>query len=94
MDNNWWLRKAELMKREADKYNSAGFLKSLKEVYELHTKTSSSLLSNDGSRVISKPSQLMDRWKEVFNTLLNAVTGIEEDIFDRIPPFPQQISWW
>ena len=43
------------MQREADENISAGFFKSLKEVYGPQAKTSSTLLSNDGTRVISEP---------------------------------------
>ena len=32
----------------------------------------------------------MNHWKEYFSTLLNDVTDTEEDILDRIAPFPQQ----
>ena len=39
---------------------------------------SSTLLSSDGSRVISKLPQLIDRWKKYFSTLMNAITDTEK----------------
>ena len=90
MENNWWLRKAEIMQQEADINNSAGFFKSLKEVYGPQAKTSSTLLSNDGTSVITEPSKLVDRWKEYFSTLLNAITDTDEIILNRITPYPQR----
>ena len=89
MENNWWLHKAEAMQKQADENNSAGFFKSLKEVYGPQAKMSNTLLSRDSSTVITEPSQLVERWGDYFNTLLNAVTDTEEDILQSITPFPQ-----
>ena len=90
IENDWWLQKAEKMQKEADENNSAGFFNSLKEMYGPQAKISNAILSDDGSEVITEPSQLIGRWREYFNGLLNAVATTDEDILRNIQPFPAQ----
>ena len=90
MENDWWLAKAEVMQKEADENNSAGFFSSLKEVYGPQAKMSNTLLPNDGSAVLTEPSKLIERWREYFSELLNAEASTEEDVLHSIAPFPPQ----
>ena len=78
------------MQKEADENNSAGFFNSLKEMYGPQAKISNAILSDDGTEVITEPSQLIGRWREYFNGLLNAVATTDEDILRNIQPFPAQ----
>ena len=90
MENDWWLQKAEVMQQEADVNNSAGFFKSLKEVYGPQARMNNALLSSDGTSVITEPTQLVRRWKEYFDGLLNAEAPTDEEILQTITPFPPQ----
>ena len=61
IENDWWLQKAKKMQKEADENNSAGFFNSLKEMYGPQAKISNAILSDDGTEVITEPSQLIGR---------------------------------
>ena len=89
MENDWWLKKAEDMQKQADENNFAGFFRSLREVYGPQPKISNALLSRDGTTTITEPRQIIERWGEYFGELLNVEAKTDETILNLMPSFPQ-----
>ena len=84
MENDWWLQKAHEMQKMADTNNSAGFFRSLKEVYGPKAQMSNTLLAADKSSIITEPAQLTQRWREYFDGLLNMESTTEEDALNHM----------
>ena len=89
MENDWWLKKAEEMQKQVDENNSAGFFRSLREVYGPQPNISNALLSRDGTTTITEPRQIIERWGEYFGELLNVEAETDETILNLMPSFPQ-----
>ena len=92
MENNWWLKKAEDMQKQAEENNSAGFFRSLKEVYGPRAQMTNTLLSEDGNTTLTQPKHLIQRWREYFGTLLNVESNTDEEILSHIIILPQQMD--
>ena len=92
MENEWWVQKAKELQDQADANNSLGFFNSLKEVYGPQAKMSDALLTADGTREITEPTKIVERWKEYFDGLLNEETIIDESIINEIPQYPEHTN--
>ena len=71
-ENDWRLQKAKVMQQKEDANKSAGFFKSLKEVFISQTRMDNAFLSSDGTTVITETTQLVRRWMELLDSFLNA----------------------
>ena len=90
MENQWWIQKAQELQQKADESNSAGFFNALKEVYGPQPKMSDTLIAHDGSSQITEPKQIVARWKEYFERLLNVEAETDESVISELPPYPEQ----
>ena len=90
IEDEWWLSKAEDMQKQADENNSAGFFRSLKEVYGPQAKMTNALLDRDGITIITDPARIIARWGEYFRELLNINAVTDDSILNEMPPFPQR----
>ena len=90
MENQWWLEKAQDMQQLADENHSAGFFRSLKEVYGPQAQMCNTLLAEDGRTTLTEPDQLITRWKDYFDNLLNVEAITDDAILRRINAMPEQ----
>ena len=84
MQNSWWKARAADLQDAADKHDLKSFYQGLKVVYGPSYKTSPSIKSKDGV-LITEPSQVLDRWSEHFNGVLNQESEFDMSVLNEIP---------
>ena len=62
-----------------------GFHGALKTIYGPKSSGTTTLLSADGSTLLSDKEAILKRWAEHFNCVLNRPSYINEDAIDRLP---------
>ena len=85
MQNSWLSKKADEIQAFADKHDMKNFYDSLKEIYGPVVQSSSPLLSADGSTLLTDKDQILNRWAEHFNSVLNRPSNINDEAIDRLP---------
>ena len=85
MQNTWFSNKADEIQGYADNHDTKRFYDALKNVYGPQPSGYSPLLSADGSRLIAEKKQILERWAEHFNQVLNRPADINEEAITRLP---------
>jgi len=88
MKNNWWLDKAAELQDFADAGNSKAFFDGLKAVYGPRQSGSNPVLSADGSQLHYTPSDILSRWREHFQGLLNRPSTVDNSAISRLNQHP------
>ena len=83
MKNSWWKSIAAEMQEAADKRDFKTFYQSLKAVYGPKHKASPAIKSKDGV-LLTEPAQVLDRWSEHFNGVLNMDSEFDMSVLDEI----------
>jgi exonuclease III len=86
MQNSWWKARAAELQEAADKHDCKSFYQGLKAVYGPSYKTSPGIKSKDGV-LLTEPAQVLDRWSEHFNGVLNQDSEFDMSILDEIPQY-------
>ena len=68
------------------------FYDALKEVYGPSSSSASPLLNADGSTLITDKEEILKRWAEHFNNVLNRQSEINNDAIDPLPQIPVNTS--
>ena len=84
MQNAWWQTRAAELQSAADKHDFKAFYKGLKAVYGPIYKASPAIKSKDGV-VLIEPAQILDRWAEHFNGVLNQSSEFDMSVLEEIP---------
>ncbi|XP_069986297.1 uncharacterized protein [Penaeus vannamei] len=87
-ENNWWLDKAAELQDYADAGNSKAFFDGLKAVYGPRQSGSNPVLSADGSQLHYTPSDILSRWREHFQGLLNRPSTVDNSAISRLNQHP------
>ncbi|CAB4039592.1 Hypothetical predicted protein, partial [Paramuricea clavata] len=74
----------------ADKHDAKKFYDAVKGVYGPSTRGTSPLLSADGTKLISDRNEILNRWVEHFNELLNRASTVQQNSIDNIKQQPVQ----
>ena len=56
-----------------------------KTIYGPNSSGATTLLSEDGSTLLTDKDDILKRWAEHFNSVLNPPSSINEDVIDRLP---------
>ena len=88
MQDAWLSARADEIQGHADRHDMGRFYDALKAIYGPKSSSSSSLLSADGSTLLTDKKQILDRWAEHFNTVLNRPSSINNEAIDRLPQVP------
>ena len=84
MQNTWWVSKAAELQAAADKRDYKSFYQGLKAVYGPTYKASPAIKSKDGV-LLTEPAQVLDRWAEHFNGVLNQDSNFDMSVLQDIP---------
>ncbi|KAJ8364621.1 hypothetical protein SKAU_G00134520 [Synaphobranchus kaupii] len=90
MENDWWIKKASKIQHHADTNNSHAFYDAIKSIYGPQRKNITPVRSADGATLYKDKQQILDRWVEHFNTLLNTSHPTQTDILSDLPCLPRQ----
>jgi len=88
MRDQWWKDKSAENQHAADSRDLKTFYSLLSEIYGPRSSSITPLRSKDGSRLLSKPEDIRDRWREHFNELLNRPSNIDNGFIDQLDQFP------
>nr|VZI44769.1 unnamed protein product [Spirometra erinaceieuropaei] len=85
MQDAWTARKAEEVQGYADRNEWKNFFSAIKAVYGPPTKGTDPLLSADGSTLLTEKTQILKRWAEHFQGVLNRPSVISDAAIARLP---------
>ena len=88
MKEAWWRNKAQEIQEAADTHNMKYFYEGLKAVYGPKSSGSSPLLSSDCSRLLTDREDILKRWAEHFNNVLNRDSVVDNDVISSIAQLP------
>ena len=91
MKNSWWKERAAELQEAADKHDCKSFYQGLKAVYGPSYKTSPGIKSKDGV-LLTEPKQVLDRWSEHFQGVLNQDSEFDMSVLDEIPQWDTEQS--
>ncbi|KAJ8357228.1 hypothetical protein SKAU_G00200220 [Synaphobranchus kaupii] len=90
MENDWWIKKASEIQHHADTNNFHAFYDAIKSIYGPQRKNITPVRSADGATLYKDKQQILNRWAEHCNTLLNTSHSTETDIHSDLPCLPHQ----
>ena len=91
MQNTWWKARAADMQEAADKRDFKTFYQCLKAVHGPKYKASPAIKSKDGV-LLTEPAQVLDRWSEHFNGVLNLDSEFDMSVLEEIPQWDTNMS--
>ena len=80
LKNQWWQTKAAELQENADLNDMRGFYHGIKASYGPKVSYPDQLLALDNITLLTEKKDLLTRWTEHFNTLLNEVSDVNLDI--------------
>nr|VZI24073.1 unnamed protein product [Spirometra erinaceieuropaei] len=93
MQDAWTARKAEEIQGYADRNEWKNFFSAIKAVYGLPTKGTAPLLSADGSTLLTEKTQILQRWAEHFQGVLNRPSVISDATIARLPQVETNVDF-
>ncbi|CAJ1063208.1 hypothetical protein KUCAC02_027720%2C partial [Xyrichtys novacula] len=88
MENEWWLKKAEEIQRNADDNNAHAFYEAVKSLYGPQKRNIAPVRSADSSVLFKDKEQILERWAELFDALLNTTNPSDPSVLDALPDLP------
>ena len=88
MKNIWWINKSKEMQGYVDKNDMKNFFSATRKVYGPNMHGPAPLRSKDGTQILKSELEILHRWKEHFQELLNRDTVVDVDVLALIPQQP------
>ena len=85
MKDTWWSNKANEIQLALDTNDTKFLYNLLHEVYEPSSSSISPLRSQDGNNLLQDPKDILKRWREHFDELLNRPSEVKQECIDSIP---------
>ena len=85
MQDNWLSSKADEIQDYADQHDSKRFYSAIKVLYGPQPAGVTPLLSADGANLLTEKSNILDRWAEHFQAVLNRPASINDQAIARLP---------
>nr|VZI14314.1 unnamed protein product [Spirometra erinaceieuropaei] len=85
MQDTWTARKVEEIQGYADRNEWKNFFSAIKAVYGPPKKGTAPLLSADGNTLLTEKTQILQRWAEHFQGVLNRPSVISDAAIERLP---------
>jgi len=85
MKNTWWVEKSKEMQQYANNNDMKNFFSATKKIYGPSTQGLAPLKSKDGTKVLKTNKEVLSRWQEHFDELLNRNPIIDENAIHEIP---------
>ena len=85
MQDSWLSKKAEEIQSFADRKDMKKFHDALKKIYGPKSSGAASLLSADGSTLLTDKDDILKRWAEHFNSVLNRPSSVNDNAINRLP---------
>ena len=85
MQDSWFSKKADEIQGYADSHDAKRFYSALKAVYGPQSSGSPPLLNADGTKLLTEKNQILQRWAEHFNSVLNRPADINNEAIACLP---------
>ena len=85
MYDSWLRKKTEEIQSFADRKDTKKFHNALKTIYGPKSSGATTLLSADGSNLLTDKEAILERWAEHFDSVPNQPSNISEDAIDKLP---------
>lgn len=92
MEDTWWVQKAQEIQNLADCNNTQGFYDAIKALYGPRKQAIAPVRSADGSTLLKDRHEILARWANHFETLLNQTNPVDPHILDNFPDLPPAIN--
>ncbi len=86
--SRWVQEKAQMIQQCADQNDMKGFYELINEIYGPTHKSFASLKTADGTLLLTDQQEVLFRWGEHFEELLNRPSTVDEEIIDSVPARP------
>ena len=83
LKDEWWKKKAEEIQEMHDKHDARGVFKAIKRICGPTIRTSQTVKSKDDT-ILDQPEEVLARWTEHFEQLLNQQSEVDETVIDNI----------
>ena len=88
LKSQWWEEKAESLQLAADRNDMREFYQGLREVYGPQKRGTTQLKTLDGDSILQDKNQILNRFAEHFNQLLNVPGDTDQRALDKISQRP------
>lgn len=88
MENEWWLKKAQEIQGYADTNNTYAFYAAAKSIYGPQKRSIAPVRSADGHVLFKDKQQILERWAEHFDSLLNKINPSDPLVLNALPDLP------
>lgn len=88
LKNTWWVRKSQEMQCLINRNDMSGFFAATRAIYGPGSRGVAPLKTKDGSRTLKSNTEILARWREHFDDLLNRNPIVDEDCLTEIPQRP------
>ena len=88
MQDSWLSARADEIQGYADRNDSKNFYSALKAIYGPSASSSPTLLSSDGSTLLTDQDKVLERWADHFNSVLNRPSNINDEAISILPQVP------
>ena len=88
MEDTWWVQKAQEIQQLADCNNTQGFYDAIKALYGPKKRAIAPVRSADGSRLFKDRHEILARWANHFENLLNLTNPVDPHNLDHLPDLP------
>ena len=85
MQDAWFSAKADEIQSYADNHDYKRFYDALQAVSGPQSVGSSLFLDINGTKLLKDKTQILERWAEHFNSVLNRPASINDDAINRLP---------
>ena len=87
-EDTWWRQKAQEIQNLADCNNTQGFYDAIKALYGPRKRAIAPVRSADGSTLFKDRHEILARWANHFESLLNHTNPVDPHILDNLPDLP------
>ena len=88
MKDTWWGNLAQELQDAADRHDMKSFYDNLKKVFGPRDIHSAPIRSKDGTTLHTSKADILQRWAEHFNTLLNQPSTFDFSLLSDMPQWP------
>jgi len=88
MENTWWLSKATEIQNYADANMAHQFYEAIKAVYSPKSHSTHPVRTKVGITLIKDKKDILSRWAEHLQELLNQGNPVDQSIADQLPQLP------
>ena len=85
MQDSWLSQKADEIQAYADSHDSKHFYEALRTMYGPQTSGTFPMFNANGTELLTEKTQILQRWAEHFDSVLNRKSAINDEAIDRMP---------